>query len=576
MTLIQSKPNPLLLAQSCVAGYENLVVWADLLDAINVFPVADGDTGTNLRISLSPLRDCASDMVACVQSLAVTALGNSGNIAAAFLSPFLNPDAGELAELALHGKQQAYQAIHKPVPGTMLDIFNALVVCLQDDQKKQVSFEHVRQQLGDAVANTANRLSVLEDAGVVDSGALGMFIFFDGFFQQYINGKATATPVMELFGNKLQLSASYQPEKSGKYCVEVVLAMDKQDVALSDKIDSLGDSVVLVPGETETKVHLHTKNPDHLREQLSALGTVVSWSNEAIDPQLHSANEKSFAANTIRIMSDAAGSIPLALALQHGILLLDSYIVTANQALPESLYLPEKLYPQMLKGAKVSTAQASNNERNLHYQAACAQYEKVLYLCTGSAFTGNYSTAQRWQKENAAENRFEILDSGAASGRLAVIALLTSRLAETGAAAADVIAFAKELSKQAKEYVFINELKYLVAGGRVTKAKAFFADLLHMKPVISPDFEGVRKVGMVRNAQAQIDFGLEKLEKQKGKSAKLFVLLQYSDNKTWLQEKVEPAVRKLLPDAEIKLVPLSLTSGVHMGPGTWSIAYAEK
>ena len=115
-----------------------------------------------------------------------------------------------------------------------------------------------------------------------------------------------------------------------------------------------------------------------------------------------------------------------------------------------------------------------------------------------------------------------------------------------------------------------------MAGGRVTKTKAFFADLLHMKPVISPGFEGVRKVGVVRNRKGQLVFALEKLEKQKGNSKKLFVLLQHSDNKMWLQKKVQPAIRKLLPDAEIKLVPLSLTSGVHMGPGTWSIAYARK
>ena len=132
--MIESKSNPLLFAQSCIAGYENLVVWADLLDAINVFPVADGDTGTNLRISLSPLRDCASDMVASVQNLATTALGNSGNIAAAFLAPFLNHDIGELVEQAMQGRQQAYRAIHKPISGTMLDIFDALVICLQDEE----------------------------------------------------------------------------------------------------------------------------------------------------------------------------------------------------------------------------------------------------------------------------------------------------------------------------------------------------------------------------------------------------------------------------------------------------------
>ncbi len=568
----QTTSNSLLFAGSCIAGYENLVVWADLLDAINVFPVADGDTGTNLRVSLSPLRDCGSDLAVSVQKLTATGIGNSGNIAAAFLSSFLNAE-GELAALAIEGQQQAYNAIHKPVSGTMLDVFDALVFCLQETE---FTFSAIRKSLREAVKNTANRLHVLEDAGVVDSGALGMFVFFDGFFQQYINGKAEATPIMDLFGRRLQLASSYQPEKSGEYCVEVVLATNKEDSVLSEKIANIGESAVLVPGETGTKIHLHTKNPDDLRKQLSSMGNVVSWTDEAIDPLLHSQNDKSFVNNQIRIMSDAAGSIPLALAKQHGIILLDSYILASDQAFPESLYLPEKLYPLMKKGVKVSTAQASNNERYLHYEAASAQYGKVLYICTGSAFTGNYSISAKWKEEDAAGDNFEILDSGAASGRLAVIALLTARFAETGADITDVIALAKQLSEQAEEFVFIDELKYLVAGGRVTKTKAFFADLLHMKPVISPHSEGVRKVGVVRNALAQLGFALGKLEKQKGNSRELFVLLQYSDNKTWLQEQVKPAVRELLPEAEIVIVPLSLTSGVHMGPGTWSIAYAAQ
>ncbi len=568
----QTTSNSLLFARSCIAGYENLVVWADLLDAINVFPVADGDTGTNLRVSLSPLRDCTADLTASVQKLTATGIGNSGNIAAAFLSSFLHAD-GELATLAIEGQQQAYNAIHKPISGTMLDVFDALVLCLQEEK---ITFSTIRNSLQEAVGNTANKLLVLEDAGVVDSGALGMFVFFDAFFQQYINGKAAPIPVMDLFGSKLKMASSYQPEKSGEYCVEVVLATDKKDSALSEKIANLGESAVLVPGETGTKVHLHTKNPEDLRAQLSAMGNVVSWTDEAIDPLLHSQNDTIFANNQIRIMSDAAGSIPLSIARYYGIILLDSYILASNQALPESLYLPEKLYPLMKKGAKVSTAQASNNERHLHYEAASAQYGKVLYICTGSAFTGNYSTAEKWKEEHAAGDNFEILDSGAASGRLAVMALLTARFAETGADATDVIALAKQLRKQAEEYVFIDELKYLVAGGRVTKTKAFFADLLRMKPVISPHAEGVRKVGVVRNALAQLEFALGKLEKQKETSKDLFVLLQYSDNEPWLQEQVKPAIRDLLPESEIAIVPLSLTSGVHMGPGTWSIAYAGK
>jgi len=570
--LLQSKSKPGDIARSCTSGYENLLVWADLLDAINVFPVADGDTGTNLRLSLSPLRDCSCDLLASVQKLTASGLGNSGNIAAAFLGPFLKAD-DTFAVLARKSQQEAYQAVHQPVSGTMLDVFDALVFCLQE---KEVSFSVLRQYLQEAVAGTASQLPALEEAGVVDSGALGMFLFFDGFFQQYIHGKVGATPLMDLFGSSLQLASSYQPDKSGEYCVELVLAVNEQGLALPEEIAKLGESVVVVSGETETKVHLHTKNPDALRTQVSAMAKVVSWSDEAIDPQLHSSNKKTCTAHQIRIMTDAAASLPLSLAREHGIILLDSYILFSNRALPESLLQPEKLYPLMRKGEKVSTAQASNNERNLHYEAACSQYEKVLYICTGSVFTGNYTTAERWKEKSTAGSAFEILDSGAASGRLAVIALLTARFAETGALAINVIAFAKELCEQAEEFVFIDELKYLVAGGRVSKPKAFFADLLHLKPVISPHSEGVRKVAVLRNTQAQIDFCFEKFAKQKEQSKKLFILLQYSDNKKLLEEQVKPMLREVLPNAEIMIVPLSLTSGVHMGPGTWSIAYARQ
>ena len=178
----QGKTDIGLLAASSAAGYENLASWADLLDAINVFPVADGDTGTNLRVSLSPLRDCDGDLSAAVQSLSRAAIGNSGNIAVAFLNTFLHSDTS-LAVLAVHGREQAYKAVHKPLAGTMLDVFDALPGCLFADDSTVMRFASLRHSLKDAVMETVNRLPALEKAEVVDSGALGMFLFFDGFFQ---------------------------------------------------------------------------------------------------------------------------------------------------------------------------------------------------------------------------------------------------------------------------------------------------------------------------------------------------------------------------------------------------------
>ncbi len=561
------------LCSASIAGFENLTVWAALLDRINVFPVADGDTGCNLRISLVPLRECDTDMGGSVQRLAASACGNSGNIAVAFFQEFLNLEGGGLLQQAQSGRDRAWQAIGNPSPGTMLGVFDALCLVLAGQEEK-LEFQPIRESLQQAVLATATQLPELEEAGVVDSGALGMFLFFDGFFQKLCGSKEAGSPLPELFGGKLQLKSSFQPRVTGEYCVEARLATERSQEDLPRRIAHLGDSAVVIPDHSGLKVHLHTRDPQQLRKDLASLGEVVDWSDEAMDPMIRTGENTALQKNRIRIMSDSAGSIPLNLARRHGIVLLDSYILTQDKAVPESLFSARQLYSLMREGIRVSTAQASCHERHLHYQAAIKQYKKVLYLSTGSAFTGNYSTAMAWKEKNDLKDQLQVIDSGAASGRLAVIAILCARLAEQGASAEEVASAAEGLTRDTEEYIFLHELKYLVAGGRVSRTKGFFADLLHKKPVISPDFEGVRKVGVVRNREAQLEFAIEKVAAAVSNGDSLLVLLQYTDNKKWLAEFVEPQIRMQIPDAEILLIPLSLTSGVHMGPGTWSIAYA--
>ena len=564
------------IAAAAIAGYENITVWSDLLDRINVFPVADGDTGMNLRVSLAPLRDCGISLEFAVAQLAASGRGNSGNIAVAFFREFLSLAETGLAGQARQGRARAWEAIANPCSGTMLAVFDALCSLLDEESEDALSFIKIREHLQQAVFTTEKQLSELSEAGVVDSGALGMFCFFDAFFQEYTGQKIDTSPVMELFGNSLCINASFQPPATDEYCVEARLVTKGQKDGIFSRIANLGNSVVVVPDDSGMKVHLHTRNPEQLRDKLSLLGDVVDWSNEAMDPMIGSADQKSFSNNQVRIMSDAAGSIPLELARAYGIILLDSYILAGDQATPESLFSSEQLYVLMNGGTRVSTAQASNHERHLHYQAAIQQYEKVLYLCTGSAFTGNYLIARAWQKNHDSDEQFTVLDTGAASGRLAVIAFLTARFAEEGSSAEKLVTYAENLSHQVEEYVFIHELKHLVAGGRISRTKGFFGDLLHMKPVISPGFDGVKKLGVVRNRDAQLDFASTKIKRHADNADDLFVLLQYTDNKKWLTEVVEPQIRMLVPTAEILLVPLSLTSGVHMGPGTWSIAFTSE
>jgi hypothetical protein len=271
-------------------------------------------------------------------------------------------------------------------------------------------------------------------------------------------------------------------------------------------------------------------------------------------------------------MTDAAGSLTRKDAQQYGFTLLDSYIVTKGKSLPETLFAPEEIYRIMRDNQKISTSQASTFERHQSYQRVMEQYQQVLYLCVGSVFTGNYKVAVAWKKQHDGDNRFIVLDSTAASGRLAVIVLATARFAQNTDNPALVVDFAQKAIDHAQEFVFLDKLKYLAAGGRLSKSSAFFGDMLSMKPIVSPLAEGAKKVGIARNQESQLKFAYEKLAAILNKNSKAIILLEYSDNKSWVETTLQPELQKQYPVAELILQPLSLTSGVHMGPGTWALA----
>ncbi|MFA6284404.1 MAG: DegV family protein [Desulfurivibrionaceae bacterium] len=553
-------------------GYERLSAWADLLDRINVFPVADGDTGANLRISLAPLLNREAGIAETGNLLARCATGNSGNIAAAFFQEFHQAERfAELAEKAALGRAKAWQALARPQAGTMLTVFDCLAASLEGQTDPVLLYPTLCKELQETVRATSQLLPDLRAAGVVDAGALAMFIFFEGFFRELAGQTAMSPPITELFSGGLTISAGFHASPTDCFCVNALIHTSDKQAAAGEALAQLGHSVVVLPAQSGFKVHVHTADRQLLRAQLSALGEIVDWSDEAMDTESLPGPGKRQA---IHIMTDGAGSMPREMAQQYGITVLDSYILAQDQSRPESLYAPAHLYGLMREGVKVTTAQASIFERHQHYQSVCQQFGRTLYLCVGSAFTGNHDIALRWKEENDPDNLLEVVDSGAASGRLGLMALLAARYAEHAEDSAEVIAFAREIMAACEEYVFIDALQYLVAGGRVSRAGGFFADLLHMKPVITPAPDGVRKMGVVHSKEGQLSFALEKLRKGFPASAAPVIMLQFSDNEEWVATAVQPQVRALLPEAEILLVPLSLTSGVHMGPGTWAIAWA--
>ena len=563
-----------ILKNAYVAGAERVSAWSDLLDAINVFPVADGDTGRNLAISLTPLRQADDKRDVLTRKLLLAARGNSGNIASQYFSAFTQAQSlHDLAAAAQEGNVRAWKAIADPKPGTMLTVFDALedVLWREPFTYDEAGAGRVLDRLKQAVAETHDLLPKLREAGVVDAGALGMYIFFEGFFRTLAGAADGYRPVTDIFKGRLQIDPAFQRQAESGYCVDFVIqanASASKDLA---NIVSAQESAVVIGDGNLYKIHLHTDDRDKIKSRLAALGTVVNWEDDNLSLQMKVFAEEAGVPG-LHIMTDAAGSLTRDDAKRWGFTLLNSYLNVGEKSLPETCFHPEELYRAMRGGRKVSTSQSSVFERHEYYAAALARFEKVLYLCVGSVFTGNYQVACDWKKTHDPEDRLIVMDTGAASGRLGIMVLAAVRFLAESRDVEKTLAFVRKAVATAEEYVFLEKLEYLAAGGRLSKTSAFFGDMLKMKPVISPQPEGAKKVGVVRNRRDQIKMAMEKLQSGLSKDSRALVMLEYSDNNDEVRE-IRDRVAGLYPKAEIVLQPLSLTSGAHMGPGTWGLAF---
>lgn len=560
-------------------GTERVSGWADLLDAINVFPVADGDTGRNLMLTLSPLLWDEEHPEALAERLLVGARGNSGNIAARFLSGLLLArNVDELRDAAVRGRDLAWRAVPDPKSGTMLSLFDGFCEALEripPDLSDARFPELLLESLRDAVLDTTEVLPKLREAGVVDSGALGMFLFLEGYLCSLAGRHdEPLTAVTEVFADRLSplAGAVDTAEEEKGFCVDAVFSSEAVDGTLQDRLQEIGESVVAIEQGDQVKVHLHARDLAEVRARLGSLGDLVSFASDDLQDQ-----QEAFRAArpepVLHVVTDAAGSVTRDDARRLGFSLLESYVNIGNNSIPETRVRSRELYEAMSAGANVSTSQASTFERHQHYDRILSLHGQALYLCVGSAFTGNHLTVTDWIRSRGQKDRFTVIDTGAASGRLGIVALAVAERSLTARDPAEVVRFAQEALPAAREYIFLEKLKWLARGGRLSRTKAFFGDLLSKKPVVSPMPGGAEKVAVLRDRVEQIDWAAARLEAETPSRGAFMVLLEYTDDEAWVRSLADSLVARVRPEARILVRPFSLTSGAHMGPGTWGLSF---
>lgn len=297
-----------------IAGSEWLVRHRELLDQLNVYPVPDGDTGTNMSMTFKAIEDKLKtldraeenvDTIAKVVSEAAIlgARGNSGTILSqiiyGFLKSLLGKDkiyAKDIAKALNEASNMAYNAVNIPVEGTILTIIRRVAEeaekYVRDNEDLIGLMEVIRKVSESEVEKTIEMLPKLKEAGVVDAGAKGLFYVFEGF-EKFIKEGVIATYIADkVLKNEIEnvIEKINTDEIKYKYCTEFVI--DNSDFPMEDfgdKLNVLGDSMVTARIEGKTKAHIHTNNPGLILEYAITLGNLLNIKIENMTVQ-HSAN----------------------------------------------------------------------------------------------------------------------------------------------------------------------------------------------------------------------------------------------------------------------------------------------
>ncbi|SCJ48977.1 dihydroxyacetone kinase [uncultured Clostridium sp.] len=277
-----------------VNASNRLVEESDFVNALNVFPVPDGDTGTNMsmtfKAAVKEIENLNSESIGeTSKKLAKGALmgarGNSGVILSQILRGLSkglegknDVDSTELALAFLEGSKSAYKAVMRPTEGTILSVIRAAAEAAVKEEKQDVI--DLLKVVVDAskvmLDKTPELLPALKKAKVVDSGGMGLYIILQGMYDALKDGiKAEIKDVVIKDANVSGAGAGSAKDIDIKfgYCTEFIILGDaKKAKAFQDEIESLGDSMIVVGYDDVIKVHIHTNNPGLVLEKAVSVG----------------------------------------------------------------------------------------------------------------------------------------------------------------------------------------------------------------------------------------------------------------------------------------------------------------
>ena len=575
-------------------GSVHIVKKRKKLNDINVFPVADKDTGNNLASTLQAIASNSQKDVSfhyALESISESALfgarGNSGVIFAQFVNGLRVASKGkekvtieEFAMMVNQSVEYTYASLSNPVEGTMLTVIKDWANSLIDIVKKNLTsiksvFEHALNFAKKSLESTKEKLQALKKANVVDSGAMGFVLFLEGINSYYNNEEIERIDydAIEIDEHEEHIEENINYRYCTEGLVRITGTFDKED--LKQTLEQYGDSLIIARGLDIFRVHIHTNEPHKIFQILSLYGKVL---NQKVDNMILDINLENSKNKTV-IVTDSIGDLDQSIIDDFNVVVVPIYITVNEVEYFDKLTMNNDILFDLIPKSKEypTTSMPSITTVNKLFKRLMNKFDNMILITVSSKLSATHkilkTEALKFESDNKNIYVIDSLNNSATEGLLVKKAV---DMLNEGFKPDEIYQALETAKKKTNILVCLNTFKYAMMGGRLPKIVGKVGNFLGLRPIMTLDKEG--------NGAA---FSMALSKKQITKMIKKIVIKEMEKNgieSYGLVHCINPDLVKEYDDLFTEIIgkrpefitEVSSAVAIHSGVGTVAIGYIRK
>ena len=495
------------LRRALTAGIQRVIASRDEINRINVFPVPDGDTGTNMAFTLAavlagvraPKLASAGEVLRRAAAEAIDgARGNSGAIVAQFfqgvseaLGPSKRLTTEGLARAVARGSALAREAMADPREGTILSVIHAFAQSLREQSERGIrdfrtSFKASLVVAREALRHTPDQLAALRAAGVVDAGALGFVDLLEGIDAYIEQGRSVLSnaPPEELSAAGVDVASGVEYTDGHRYCTECVVTGEAVDRgALKAALLSMPISSLVIAGTREkVRIHAHLDEPTALFETAARFGAVSREKADDMRAQSKSAHTRR---EQVAIIADSGADIPAEAMDRLNIHLVPVRLSIGGRDFLDRVSISPREFYQEIRTSPVPprTSQPPPGDFRRLFEFLLSHHERVIDVSLARSLSGTMQSAESAAARTEAA-RVDVFDSCNGSAGQGLLAIWAAEAALAGLSSARIIEGLTRMRSRSHLYAVIRDIRYGVRGGRAPKLAGPLTRLLRFSPIV--------------------------------------------------------------------------------------------